>query len=93
MLQLELQGRQFLDISCKEVAGFKEKNTLNPSWVRTGFMDRQKEMGRALCNFFRATASCRGVNLRLVGPLLNPDEQTQERSFSGQVFSQTTFHT
>lgn len=86
MLQLELQGRQFLKISCKEVAGFKEKNTLNPLRVCTRFMDRQKEMGRALCNFFRATASCKGVNLRFGGPLLNPDEQTQETSFSRQFF-------
>lgn len=86
MIQLEQQGRQFLKISCKQVAGFKEKTALSSSWVCTLFMGRQKEMGRALCSFFGASVSCKGVNLRLVDPLSNPDEQTQESGFSRQVF-------
>lgn len=91
MMQLEQQGREFLKISCKQVAGFREKTTLNSSWVYTQFMGRQKEMGRALCSFCGATASCKGVNLRLVDPLLNPDEQTQEGGFSRQVFLKLLF--
>ena len=66
MLQLELQGSNFVRIRCKEVTGFKEKNTVNPSWVHTRFTDRQKERGRALWSCFRTTASCTGVNPRLV---------------------------
>lgn len=51
MLQLELQRKQFLKISCKEEADFKKK-TLSLSWVYAGFMDRQ-ELGRSLCSFFK----------------------------------------
>lgn len=63
-----------------------KRKLLNPSWVCIRFTDRWREKGRALCSFFRATASCKGVNLRLVGPLLNPGEQTKEMSFPRQIF-------
>lgn len=54
MLQLELLRRQFLKISCKEEAELKKKNkTLSPLCVYTEFMDRQKELERSLCIFFK----------------------------------------
>lgn len=53
MLQLELLRRQFLKISCKEEADLKKNKTLSPLWVYTVFMDRQKELERSLCSFFK----------------------------------------
>lgn len=83
ILQLLLQGRQFVKIGCKEVAGFKEKNTESIM----GVYRVHREMRRALHSFFRAAASCRGVNLTLVTLCWIQMNKFRSRAFPGRSFS------